>query len=279
MEYDCQKHNGDSTFSQLFVARSKRLTKYVSGVLGEVEGIGRGFLTYAELLCELESALPQISGRGERSFRPSARVDYVRFKDYYVSRQGLSKDTHPDPLVVWTAIRSFLKNSIEAFQSSTGFLSRESFSNIGVLGKNRCRVPSDLRDAIYDEFEQYQIYLQSQNLWDDCDRIISLIKRIEYARRNDSALFDSVRRSKIYVDETQVGRDLMMSQLSSNYGHLTHGHFSGLHSARAVAVFYSERPRFVVLGRRPRLAVSCLCDLYRDTQLTPCSLFPSPICC
>ena len=264
MEYDSQIHKGDATFSQLFVARSKRLTKYVSGVLGEFEGIARGFLTYAELLYELESTLPQVSDRGERPFRPSARVDYIRFKDYCVSRQGLSKDTHPDPLVVWTAIRSFLKNSIEAFQSSTGYLSRESFSSIGVLGKNRCRVPSDQRDAIYDEFEQYQIYLQSQNLWDDCDRIISLIKRIEYARQNDSASFDSVRRSKIYVDETQVGLD-MISRLSYDHGHLTHDLISGLHSARAAAVFHAERPRLVVLGGRSRLAESnSMCVLVQD---------------
>ena len=212
MEYDRQQHKGDSTFRQLFVARSKRLTKYVSGVLGEVRGDTVGFLTYAELLSELESALPQLSGRSERPFKPSARVDYVRFKEYYASRQGLSKDatkTNLDPLAVWTAIRSFLKNSIEAFQSPSGVLSRESFSKIGVLGKNRCRVPSGMRDAIYDEFEQYQIFLQSQNLWDDCDRILTLIKRLEFARQDDSALFESVRRSKIYVDETQVGLDFV----------------------------------------------------------------------
>ena len=213
MEYDRQQHKGDSTFRQLFVARSKRLTKYVSGVLGEVRGDTVGFLTYAELLSELESALPQLSGRSERPFKPSARVDYVRFKEYYASRQGLSKDatkTNLDPLAVWTAIRSFLKNSIEAFQSPSGVLSRESFSKIGVLGKNRCRVPSGMRDAIYDEFEQYQIFLQSQNLWDDCDRILTLIKRLEFARQDDSALFESVRRSKIYVDETQVGLDFVV---------------------------------------------------------------------
>lgn len=212
MEYDRQQHRGDSTFRQLFVARSKRLTKYVSGVLGEDRCSVGCFLTYAELLSELESALPQLSGRGERPFKPSTRVDFVKFKDYYASRQDLSKDaarTNLGPLVVWTAIRSFLKNSIEAFQSPSGILSRESFSNIGVLGKNRCRVPYDLRDAIYDEFERYQAFLQSQNLWDDCDRIMVLIQRLEFARQNDLALFESVRRSKIYVDETQVGFGLL----------------------------------------------------------------------
>lgn len=68
-----------------------------------------------------------------------------------------------------------MKGSIEAFQSPDGRLPRETFVEVELLGKNRCRVPLDLREDLYDEFLRYQTYLEEQTLWDDCDRVRHLL--------------------------------------------------------------------------------------------------------
>ena len=71
------------------------------------------------------------------------------------------------------------------------------------LGKNRCRVPADLRGYIYDEFLRYEKCKQELGLWDDCDRVRQLLLRLVESKKSDPASFDRVRKSKIYVDEIQ----------------------------------------------------------------------------
>ncbi|KAL7535668.1 hypothetical protein ACHAWF_005230 [Thalassiosira exigua] len=72
------------------------------------------------------------------------------------------------------------------------------------LGKNRCKVPADRREWIYDVFLHYNKFLSEQHLFDDCDRTFALIKGIEHAKKCDASLYEKeIQRMKIYVDEVQ----------------------------------------------------------------------------
>ena len=69
------------------------------------------------------------------------------------------------------------------------------------LGKNRCRIKEDLREGIYDVFRKYEEYKSDNGLWDDNDRVLNLLLRLDMAKKTES--FSQVKRSKIYVDEVQ----------------------------------------------------------------------------
>ena len=195
IEFDRQSGAArDPSFTQLFVARSVRLCRYVEGAVGEDNRTS--FLTYGRLLNDIESTLGQT-----RNFNPSQRIDFGRFKrDFH---NCSSSNEIISPLISWTVIRTFLKGSVEAFQSPGGILPRDEFVEVERLGKNRCRIPAELREQIYDEFLQYQKYLEGQQLWDDCDRVRQLLLCINRSKKEDPEAFDQVKRSKVYVDEVQ----------------------------------------------------------------------------
>eukprot|EP00986_Skeletonema_menzelii_P020165 scaffold30419_cov154-Skeletonema_menzelii.AAC.1 len=197
LEFDRQSRAAqDPTFTQLFVARSVRLCRYVEGAVGEDNRTS--FLTYATLLNDIESSLP---GQKTRNFNPSQRIDFGRFKrDFHYNSPFNEKVS---ALISWTVIRTFLKGSMEAFQSPEGVLSREEFVEVERLGKNRCKIPAEMREQIYDEFLQYQKYLKDLQLWDDCDRLCHLLLRINHSKKEDPDAFRQIQRSKIYVDEVQ----------------------------------------------------------------------------
>jgi hypothetical protein len=193
IEYDRQLAH-DPSFSQMFVARSVRLCRYVEGAVSEDNRAS--FLTYERLLYEIESSLP-----GQRkSFNPSQRIDFHRFRDFHSSSSLKEK---VNALTSWTVMRTFMKGSIEAFQSPDGRLPREVFIEVEKLGKNRCRIPLDLREDLYDEFLRYQTYLEEQALWDDCDRVRHLLLRIKEVKQAQPEAFDQIQRSRVYVDEVQ----------------------------------------------------------------------------
>jgi len=195
IEFDRQSAAAkDPSFTQLFVARSVRLCRYVEGAVGEDNRTS--FLTYARLLNDIESILGQ-----KRSFNPSQKIDFGRFKRDFHNRS--SSNSKISALISWTVIRTFLKGSIEAFQSPDGILPRDKFVEVERLGKNRCRIPVELREQVYDEFLQYQKYLDDEQLWDDCDRVRHLLFRIKHSKKEDPDAFDQVQRSKVYVDEVQ----------------------------------------------------------------------------
>ena len=196
MEYDRQMNQHNQTFSQLFVARSKRLCSYVAEVICDK----RSCRTFDEVTNEIDATLPRLEN--SHTFVPSKRVDYRRFKQEFHEKHDF-KDNTAGALYVWTAIRTFIKGSLEAFQSADGILSKNDFVAVERLGKNRCKVPFDLREGIYDEFLKYEQYKQRAGLWDDCDRIRHLLLKLENAKRTDVSSFDLVRKSKVYVDEIQ----------------------------------------------------------------------------
>ncbi|KAL7552385.1 hypothetical protein ACHAWF_015633, partial [Thalassiosira exigua] len=194
IEFDRQRFGRKHNFSQLFLSRSAKLCSYVEKAVGKCPG--STFTTFDRHVRVLQSKLC-VNG----SFHPRQHVDFARFnREFFAERYP---QEHGSALIVWKAIRTFLKGSIEAFQTSDGFLSREYFVS-GKLGKNRCKVPSDRRGWIYDVFSQYALYLSEQHLWDDCDLMLALIKGIEHAKKCDASLYEEdIKRSKIYVDEVQ----------------------------------------------------------------------------
>eukprot|EP00984_Skeletonema_dohrnii_P030927 scaffold22810_cov103-Skeletonema_dohrnii-CCMP3373.AAC.1 len=196
IEFDRQSTAAhDPSFTQLFVARSVRLCRYVEGAVGEDNRTS--FLTYARLLNDIESTLPGQT----RNFNPSQKIDFGRFKrDFHGNSSSNEKIS---ALILWTVIRTFLKGSIEAFQTPKGILPRDEFVEVERLGKNRCRIPVELREQVYDEFLQYQKYLQDEQLWDDCDRVRHLLLRMNHAKQEDPDAFAQVQRRKVYVDEVQ----------------------------------------------------------------------------
>jgi hypothetical protein len=170
------------------------LCKYVEKAVGDGKNDQSTFTTFDKLLHQLDLAL---SEGDKTTFGHRNHVDFARFKsDFYAECNAQDKVS---ALIVWKAIRTFLKGSIEAFQTESGDLSREYFVS-EKLGRNRCKIRGDLRDIIYEIFLQYQTWLQENHLWDDCDRIKFFLKKIEITRRNEPILYDKIKRSKIYVD-------------------------------------------------------------------------------
>jgi hypothetical protein len=196
LEFDRQSKAGqDPSFTQLFVARSVRLCRYVEGAVGEDNR--SSFTTYERLLNDIESSLPGQT----RNFNPSQKIDFGRFRrDFHSQSSSNEKD---GALTLWTVIRTFLKGSIEAFQSPDGILQRNDFVEVERLGRNRCRVPQEQRERVYDEFLRYQKYLDDHQLWDDCDRVRHLLLRIKESMEVDPDAFGQVQKSKVYVDEVQ----------------------------------------------------------------------------
>ena len=165
------------------------------------------FQTFEELVHDLDISLPRLKGN-DRSFIPSQRLDFQRFnQDFYNTRSSKShaskEKKEVSALILWTVIRTFIKGSIEAYQNPEGNLSRDIFVAVDKLGKNRCRVPADLREYIFDEYLKYEEYKSKLGFWDDSDRIRHLLSRLNECKSNNPTVFDGLRRSRIYVDEVQ----------------------------------------------------------------------------
>ena len=128
-------------------------------------------------------------------------MDFFRFK-----KEMFDNGTECiDPLVVWTNIRSFIKGSIEALRSERGYLSKEEYL---ALGKKRCRFSEEQRERIYDIFHRYQDFMDANELWDENDRIVALLRRLKLAREANPELLHSscktwTKFDKVYVDEVQ----------------------------------------------------------------------------
>jgi hypothetical protein len=196
--------SADPSFSQLFVARSKRICNYVRETVGDYsasEGVGTrlDYFTFEKLkdLCEVT-----LRGVNPAFKDLSTRVDFARFKREFPS---LVSDSGLDPLVVWTQIRSSIKGSIHAVMAGRP-LTLEEYLDPNVIGARRCRLTSEQREAAYKAFLVYQNHGEALGLWDDCDRVNSLL-RLDY---------DSMELcySRIYVDEIQV-RHRLFSNVGS----------------------------------------------------------------
>ena len=209
IEYDRQIFGHNVNFSQLFVARSSRLCKYVEGAVGTNKNTS--FITFNELLRDLTQVESKLYQGNKSTFSQVKHVDFARFKTLFYPQ--CNQREKASALMVWKAIRTFLKGSIEAYQTDSGYLSREYFVNgesfqatsgleVEKLGKDRCKMTPEQRIVAYDIFLQYQCWLNDEKRWDDCDRILFLLRNID-PRTGDPEAYDHLKRSKIYVDEVQ----------------------------------------------------------------------------
>lgn len=113
MDYDRQRMAHDSSFTQLFVARSQRLCRYVSETISVTPNTC--FTTFDGLLIQLENILPKVTN---------------------VRDTFSQSDQDIDPLLVWTSIRSFIKGSIEATHQPLHTIEREDFLSLELFGRN-----------------------------------------------------------------------------------------------------------------------------------------------
>lgn len=121
------------------------------------------------------------------------KVDYHSFKRQF-SASGFSLDM----LVIWAQIRSFIKGSIEAVDRGRP-LTRAEYVDGPMIGSRRCRLSKAQRAAAYDAYERYEGFLDSTNNWDDCDRVVKIIKGL----KSNNEVRDKYTFSRIYVDEIQ----------------------------------------------------------------------------
>jgi len=187
----------DPSFTQLFVARSQRLCYYVEGIVEK--STSASFETHGNLKKRLEHELPRKDGI-RSDFPKEARMRFDTFKrEVYDGDQGI------DPLLVWTSIQSFIKGSIEATMKQSGnrAISEEEFLNTEVFSSGRCSLSIPQRKIVYPIYERYTRFLREKGMWDDCDRILALLLRLEHCKATDSEKFCSIKASKIYVDEVQ----------------------------------------------------------------------------
>ena len=201
MEHDRQKFGKkDPDFSQLFVARSPRLCRYVENNIGTTSGSESRFTTFNKVIDELEKVLPIVKSVRD-DFPDGQLMNFSRFKCEVYDGSG-----DVDALIVWTNIRSFIKGSIEALTNPNFFISEDEFSSHEHFGKKRCRFSKEQRGFVYKVFLKYQEKMKDYDLWDNCDRIVSLIQRLQSAKTTDPNIFQGdswCKWSKIYVDEVQ----------------------------------------------------------------------------
>jgi len=197
MDHDQQQLGRDPSFNQLFVARSPKLCAYVESI---VENTGKAsFETYDGLKQRLEQQLPCKEGI-RCQFPVERRMRFDTFKrEVYNGEQGI------DPGLVWTCIQSFIKGSIEATTkpSDPRAISPEEFLDTEVFSSGRCSLTVDQRKMVYPIYQRYEQFLQDKGMWDDCDRILSLLLRLEHCKTADREKLCSIKTSNIYVDEVQ----------------------------------------------------------------------------
>jgi len=195
MDYDRQQTQHDSSFSQLFVARSQKLCAYVDNIIGVTENTR--FETYDKLKQRLERELP-----GKEDVRSTFPAELKMRFDVF-KREVYNGDQGIDPLLVWTSIRSFIKGSIEATLKSSRAISEEEFLDMIVFSSGRCSLTEPQRKIVYPMYKKYARFLHEKNMWDDCDRIVALLLRLEHCKSTDPEKYHSMKVSKIYVDEVQ----------------------------------------------------------------------------
>jgi hypothetical protein len=194
ISHDRHEAEGDPHFKQLFVARSRGICKYVKESVGHEhsedggEGQNRtSFWTFLKLLATCEERVVQ----DRRVWDPSKLMDYLRFKSEVIIGQKVEMD----PSELWKQIRTFIKGSIEAVQKGRP-LGRKEYMDLGV---RRCRLSPKQRELAYDAFEIYERYMTGSNIWDECDRIASLLRTLA----DDNEIRHELSFYKVYVDEIQ----------------------------------------------------------------------------
>lgn len=74
------------------------------------------------------------------------------------------------------------------------------------FGENRCRLSKEMRVKAFRIFEQYENDLKDNNMWDDCDRIMNLLKKHDLRKHQPDTTAGGgggIDYDRVYVDEIQ----------------------------------------------------------------------------
>ena len=199
--------NTDASFrkgpNQLFVSRSNRLCEFVKEYQKrfylESDLSCTDFMTLDKFIKHMDLMIRKEGNGNDRMFIPSRRVDFSRFRDNIY--KDIRQESDLEPLVVWTQIRSFIKGSVEAVIQKS-HLSLDQYKDVAVFGHDRCRLSLPQRQDAYVIYNRYENILKSRGLWDDGDRVLSLLIRSNLEPQGmcngHGADYD-----KVYVDEVQ----------------------------------------------------------------------------
>ena len=152
---------------------------------------------------EIESKLTAAEGepkaRGKADLR--REITYQVFKNDLWRKMTKKKKVDYHPSLVWTEIISFIKGSVEALHSDTGYITLEEYQTIG----NK-RAPSFTanRETIYELFLAYHRIKHNERMFDEADVVHKIYHRLEHHVPAWSI-------HEIYVDETQ---DFTQAELS-----------------------------------------------------------------
>ena len=188
MLYDSKMYGSENN-EQLFVARTHRLCKYVSGIFEGEGGKSKNvqFLSAANFAKKLhESVSPEAGTAADTTLV----VDFKMFRNV-IWDEVKGNEKALDDLQVWTQIRSFIKGSWDA--AVGGPLSKEDYLG---LPRERCRLDQKKREDAYAIFTRYKVYLEEKGWKDSMDKTSELVHWA--MRAKDLKLFD-----RIYVDEVQ----------------------------------------------------------------------------
>eukprot|EP00597_Dinobryon_sp_UTEXLB2267_P010567 CAMPEP_0170100792 /NCGR_PEP_ID=MMETSP0020_2-20130122/1864_1 /TAXON_ID=98059 /ORGANISM="Dinobryon sp., Strain UTEXLB2267" /LENGTH=664 /DNA_ID=CAMNT_0010323745 /DNA_START=228 /DNA_END=2219 /DNA_ORIENTATION=- len=197
-------------FGQLFVSRTVGVCELVKFLYKDGEGSSRSnrvdFFTLERFITQMEDTVRLKRMPSSRTFPKKQRVDFSYFRDQLFP-QIKSKDNTMDPLVVWTQIRSFIKGSIEAVLLGRPLHLKE-YLDLEAFGKERCRLPKDLRRKAYEIYSKYEAEMRRRQMWDDADRVMDILARCNLTQLKPlsgciSDEFGDRDYDKVYVDEIQ----------------------------------------------------------------------------
>ena len=101
-----------------------------------------------------------------------------------------------DASLVWTEIKSFIKGSVEALNSSNcrGYLEKEDYFRIG---RKRAPTFESCREDVYEMFLRYQTLKKQRRAFDECDLVFNLYTRLSRFPSLDWTV------NQLFVDEIQ----------------------------------------------------------------------------
>ncbi|XP_038048876.1 TPR and ankyrin repeat-containing protein 1-like [Patiria miniata] len=143
----------------------------------------------------------QGGGGQAAKYDPRREVTYEVFAYELWPRINKKKLPYHSTLV-WMEIRSFIKGSVEALHTESGYLSLESYL---ALGKKRASNFTADREEIYSLFKTYEHMKSQKNLFDEGDLVFHVYRRLRDIKSLEWVLHE------IYVDETQ---DFTQAELS-----------------------------------------------------------------
>ena len=146
---------------------------------------------------EFESEDEYDAGTETESKPPEGTMREITYNVFVLeiwARMLRKQDISYHPSLVWTEIRSFIKGSVEALLTTSGYLSLEEYLD---LGRKRAPNFTANRKTIYEIFLIYQKIKVQRGLFDEADVLFHVYQRIRNVVLPNWAFHE------VYVDETQ----------------------------------------------------------------------------